>query len=293
MSLDLAYTNRAGISLQNVLDVLENKGTDIAKKDIQNVLDTTKSIDILLKKLEELSLISKRKKGNKLLYTISKKKVTKRTLHKAKPKRSKTPAEVKEINKQTANVTKDYQITALVEMDEEKKSSENKRSKEVDQQDLNVLKKEMESKLGKEVTAVLHKRNEKVIKKRKETAQKIYEKQQSKIEVDAEAYEKDNPYRFVLNFFVSTLNGEKATPYFRRRDEYVVKSIYNKFNSLCEPVEEYVVSPQHLPFYRVITINMKENVVKMYHIDMNRIVRGVYTIFKLNQFDDMFIKFKD
>lgn len=297
MQLDLTYTNRAGISLENVLHVLENEKKPISKKDIQNTLETDKSIDILLNKLELALLIEKQKDGNKLLYTVfSKKEVKeepekKRTLHRANPTRTKTPAEVKEINKQTAVVTKDYQIKSLVEIEPEKKSSKQK-TVEVNQNDLDILKKEMESKLGKEVTAVLHKRNERAVRERKETAQKIYEQQQAKIELNSEEYEKDNPYRFVLNFFVSTLNGEKATPYFRRRDEYVVKSIYNKFSSLCETVDDYKISPQHLPFYRVITLNMKDKVVKMYHIDMNRIVRGVYTIFKLNQFDDMFIKFK-
>jgi len=298
--MDLTYTNRAGISLQNVLDILDKKNESVPKKDIQTDLDTTKSIDTLLKKLEDASLIEKQKSGNKLLYSLLKKDVskketsTKRTLHKSKPTRTKSPAEVDKINKQTENINKEYQITSLVEIDEEKPRSEKKsKSIEVNQNDLDLLKKEMESKLGKEVTAVLHKRNEKAIKERKQTAQKIYEQQQEKIKKDSEEYEKDNPYRFVLNFFVSTLNGEKATPYFRRRDEYVVKSIFNKFNSLCEPMDDYNVSPQNLPFYRVITLNMKENVVKMYHIDINRIVRGVYTLFKLNAFDDKFIKFND
>lgn len=307
MTVDLKYTNRAGISLQNVLDVLvldEGKG----KKDIQADLDTTKNIDILLKKLEDASLINKKKEGNKLLYTVSKKKEDEptaepkvvpttqtRVVNKAKPTRTKTPAEVNEINKQTASITKDHQITTLVEVEEKHvpRSQRGMRTVEVGDNELETLKKEMESKLGKEVTAVLHKRKDRAVKKRKESVQKIYETQQSKIEVDGAEFEKDNPYRFVLNFFVSTLNGEKATPYFRRRDEYVVKSIYNKFKALCDKVEDYKVSPQHLPFYRVITINMDENAVKMYHIDMNRVVRGVHTIFKLNQFDGMFIKFKD
>jgi len=331
MKTDLTYTNRAGISLQNIYDILNN-GESIGKKDIQDTLNTTKSIDTLLKKLEDLSIIGKEKNGNKILYTISKvktenektkaqiiiskidnveepklttvipnidhddnnEKLKARIANKAKPKRTKSPVEVDNINKQTAAITKNHQIKTLIEVEEIKtKKVRGPKTEELNQNDLDVLKKEMESKLGKEVTAVLHKRNEKAIKKRKETAQNIYAAQQSKLEIKSDEFGTDTPYRFVTNFFVSTLNGEKATPYFRRRDEYVVKSIYNKFKSLCDTVDNYDVSPQNLPFYRVITINMKERAVKMYHIDMNRIVRGVYVIFKLNQFDDIFIKFKE
>lgn len=346
MNTDLTYTNKAGISLQNVLDVLIGKEAT-AKKDILTELNTDKSIDVLLKKLEEASLIEKQKAGNKLLYTIStinsiveeekpikksttkkkattkksttKKKATtkkstkkksvdkktvdkkdesvsapKRNITKAKPSNIRTPAEVKDINEKTSNVTKDHQITALVEIDDDiPVKSTTPSSSEVNEGDLEILKKEMEGRLGKEVTAVLHKRNDRAIKDRKKTAREIYESQQKQISSDSEEYESDNPYRFVLNFFTSTLNGEKATPYFRRRDEYVVKSIYNKFKALCAPVEDYAVTPQNLPFYRVITINEKDMSVKIYHIDMNRIVRGVHTVFKLNQFDNMFLKFKD
>lgn len=328
METDLTYTNKAGISLKNVLDVLVT-ANEIGKKDIQTALKTDKNIDVLLKKLEAASLIEKKKTGNKLLYTVTKKsnlskiekpntnktsnepkktetehildkdvvgeKIVshKRIVNKAKPKRDRTPAEVNEINKQTESMSKESQITSLVEEKPEEKVSRNNRgpkTKEVNEEELEILKKNLETRLGKEVTAVLHKRNDRVKKERKQTAKEIYEKQQAATNDD---FGQDNPYRFVLNFFTSTLNGEKATPFFRRRDEYVVKSIYNKFKSLCDTVEDYAISPQNLPFYRVMTINVEQRAVKMYHIDMNRIVRGQYTIFRLNQFDDMFITFKE
>jgi hypothetical protein len=369
MNEDLDYKNKFGISLRNILDVL-NSEQMIGKKEIQTALNTDKSIDTLLKKLEDISLIEKKKSGTKILYTVTSKvettvepkvtqtKKTKKsnktkeisdsvspvleepvleepvleepvleepvleepvleiqeelTVHepvtsivspvieetiqprkaiKAKPSRTKTPAEINKINQQTEIVSKEHQITSLVEVTE-KKQSRGPKTEEVDDSALSTLKKEMESKLGKEVTAVLHKRNDRVVKARKKTASEIYEDQQ-KISGDVNDLDMDNPYRFVLNFFTTTINGENATPYFRRRDEYVVKSIYNKFKSLCEIADPYVVDQQNLPFYRVLTINMKDRVVKMYHIDMNRVVRGVYTLFKLNSFDDMFITFKN
>lgn len=348
MKIDLSYANKEGISLQNVLDVL-NVGEAKGKKEIQDALNTTKSIDTLLGKLEDASLISKDKVGNKIMFSavaISTEKVeeavveekpkkttkkapakkpaakttkkvkatepepmeeevvapkveepapTPKKVTKAKPKNERTPAEVKEINELTQKVSEKHQIKSLVEIEEEKKgktTEKEARSVEVNEDDLETLRQELESRTGKEVTAILHKRNDKAIKNRKQTAQELYDEEQKKLSEAGETYDEENPYRFVLNFFTSTLNGERATPYFRRRDEYVVKSIYNKFKTLCDKVEEYDISAQNLPFYRVITINMNEKVVKMYHIDMNRIVRGVHTIFKLNQFDDMFIKFK-
>ena len=337
MDTDLTFANKAGVSLQNIMDVLIDDAR--TKKDIQTTLDTSSNIDTLLKKLEDSGLIYKEKSGTKLLYKVSKvippvveetttkkPKVTKKKtlkkeevvdvqpepievvndpvvetpsvpkkkVTKAKPKADKTPAEIKDINRQTEVIMKDHQIKNLVEMEDEPKTRKTAtpNTPEVSEDDLEYLRKELSSRLGKEVTAVLHKRNDRAVKDRKQSAQEIYENNKKETSKAAEDYDSENPYRFVLNFFTSTLNGEKATPYFRRRDEYVVRSIYNKFKALCETVEEYSVTPQNLPFYRVITINETDKLVKIYHIDMNRIVRGVHTVFRLNRFDDMFLKFK-
>lgn len=219
-----------------------------------------------------------------------------RKVTKASPKSDMTPAEVKYINTQTEAISKGHQITTLVQIEEEDKrgkKTSTPKTEEVSKENLEHLRQEMSGRLGKEVTAVLHKRNDRAIKERKKTAQEIYEaqKKKSKKEAEENTFDTENPYRFVLNFFTSTLNGEKATPYFRRRDEYVVKSIYNKFKALCETVDNYSVTPQNLPFYRVMTINEQEKIVKIYHIDMNRIVRGVHTLFKLSDFSDDFLKF--
>lgn len=228
---------------------------------------------------------------NKVKYQPAKPRKTKK-LTKAKVKGD-SPARVKSINEQTANVTKDHQITALVDMEDHQKTKKPQpTTREVSQSDLDILKREMEGRLGKEVTTILHKRNSRAVRDRKMSAQEIFEKQQKELSQSYGEVSDENPYRFILNFFTSTLNGEKATPYFRRRDEYVIKSLYNKFRALCEPVDDYLVSPHNLPFYRSITINEEEWVVKIYHIDMNRVIRGVYTIFRLNKFDDRYIKFK-
>lgn len=221
---------------------------------------------------------------------------TRRKVTKASPKSDMTPAEVKYINTQTEAISKGHQITTLVQMEQEvkrDKKSAAPKTEEVSKENLEHLRQEMSGRLGKEVTAVLHKRNDRAIKERKKTAQEIYEaqKKKSKKEAEENTFETENPYRFVLNFFTSTLNGEKATPYFRRRDEYVIKSIYNKFKALCETIDNYSVTPQNLPFYRVMTINEQEKLVKIYHIDMNRIVRGVHTLFRLNDFSSDFLKF--
>ena len=309
MNVDLTYKNKAGISLQNVIDILSD-GKNHTKKDIQGGLKTEKSIDALLKKLETSSMIEKSKEGNKLLYTASAKKeapekaVKKEAVKKEAPEeavkkkvikakvKGDSPAKTKAINEQTANITKDHQITALVDMEDLQRTKKPKpTTREVSQADLDILKQEMQSRLGKEVTTILHKRNSRAVKKRKDSAQEIFEKQQTEFAQNFGEMTDENPYRFIMNFFKSTLNGEKATPYFRRRDEYVVKSLYNKFKVLCEPIDEYEISPHNLPFYRAITINEKEWVVKIYHIDMNRVIRGVYTLFKLNQFDNHYIDF--
>lgn len=387
MNIDLSYSNKEGITLQNIIDVLEKEQS---KKDILLTLNTSKSIDTLLKKLEDALLIKKTKNGNKVLYSKvdASKKVIKKTkkqqleddkqrmqeqledsftpkqleeleiiknkvqeklknrepgtvkidkswilddsdndillgseildipmprtsdestdrigtpistapkLHKANPKMDRAPVEIDKINAQTAVMSKDHQITTLIEMEDEKKSKNNLEniSNEINEDALESLKKEMESRTGKEVTAILHKRKDRALKERKESAQEIYAKQQEQIEKDSEVYDEENPFRFALNFFTSTLNGERATPYFRRRDDYVVKSIYNKFKTLCNSVENYILEPQNLPFYRVITINETDLTIKIYHIDMNRIVRGHHTIFQLTESDAKYLEFKN
>lgn len=326
-NIELTITNKAGVTLQNIVDILTVSPK--TKKDIQTSLNTTSTIDSLLKKLEDSGLIQKEKLGAKLIYkyvspepvvepVVEQKKKKqedkvevdstqtnventveelpapkKSKVTKAKPKSDKTPAQVKKLNKQTDVIMKDHQITTLVEIqDKPKVKSAAPSTEEVNEEDLEYLRKELSGRLGKEVTAVLHKRNDRAIKDRKKSAQEIYENTKKESAKAAEEYDSENPYRFVLNFFTSTLNGERATPYFRRRDEYVVRSIYNKFKALCETVDEYSITAQNLPFYRVITINEDEKLVKIYHIDMNRVVRGVHTVFRLNRFDDMFLKFK-
>jgi len=213
-----------------------------------------------------------------------------RKTSKANPTRTKTPIEVNKINKQTEAISEKHQISNLVEI-EEKKTSTKHKTDELNENDLQALKREMETKLGKEVTAVLHKRNERVLKERKKTAQEIFEAEQKKLEEASENYDAENPFRFILNFFTTTINGEKATPYFRRRDEYVVKSIYNKFKTLCGVIEEYDLTIQNLPFYRVLSINVKDRTVKMYHVNLNRMVVGVHNLFKLTENDLKYIKF--
>lgn len=338
MSIDLSYKNKYGISLQDVLGVLLSK--PISKKEIKESLSTETNIDLLLKKLEEASLIEKQKEGIKILYLATsnntkksnaKKKKNESTskktnddlnveeieisaIHlkeeiesddskklnpdvafrkaiKANPKKTRPPVEVERINKQTEVISEKHQITSLVEVDETKQKKVSK-SVELNEADLQTLKSVMETKLGKEVTAVLHKRNERVLKERKKTAQEIFESEQKKLEAASESYNAENPYRFLLNFFTTTINGETATPYFRRRDEYVVKSIYNKFKSLCNVVENYDLSMQNLPFYRVLTINLKERKVKMYHISMDRVVRGITNLFELSEEDIKYITFE-
>jgi len=207
--------------------------------------------------------------------------------------KSAIPAKVKSINEQTYNISKDHQITALIDMDEHERIQKPRvATREVSQDDLDRLKKEMEGRLGKEITTILHKRNNGVVRNRRMTAQEIYEKEQKALSKNVAEFTEDNPYRFILNFFTSSLNGEKSTPYFRRRDEYVVRSLYNKFKVLCDAIDEYDVAPQNLPFYRAITVNEEELTVKIYHIDMNRVIRGVYTIFKLSKQDIQYFRSK-
>lgn len=287
MSLDLEYKNKDGISLKHIVDVIKQYNTPITKKDITDKLQTTKSIDTLLNKLTESGLLIKVKDGKKLLFSLINESkddeeiqsTKKRKVTKAKPKADRTPADVKKINIELATVNKTHNVNKLIEMEEEQKL--HIPTNEIDIDALNILKKELESKIGKDVTAILHRRGEAPEKKKKKDVVKIFEEHKDELDL----LEVDNPYRFVLNFFTSILNKEFGTPYFRRRDAYVVKSIYNKFKSMCDKVEDYNPDMQHMPFYRVITINEEDLTVKIYHIDVNRVVRGVHVIFKLHEND--------
>lgn len=296
MSIDLKYKNKEGITLQKVLNTVK-KAEALTKKEIAEKVKATKSIDALLNKLTDAGLLAKTKEGNKVLFSFAeevdtpskeeavseepKKRSTK--VSKAKPNNTRTPKEIDDINKATKAVSEHHQITSLVEMEDTKEVKDV--SDEVDESALEVLKNHLESRTGKEVTAILHKRNEKPTRVKHKNIDEIYAEHKNELDI----IEEDNPYRFVLNFFTSILNNEHATPYFRRRDSYVVKSIYNKFKTMCDKVEDYEPDQQHLPFYRVITVSEKDMTVKVYHIDMNRIVRGVHTIFKLNTFDTDFL----
>lgn len=93
---------------------------------------------------------------------------------------------------------------------------------------------------------------------------------------------KENPYTFVDDLFVNTFNGEVSTVYFRRKDDASVKSIFNKFKHLFDVVNDYVLDQQNTPFYRVFTIDQTKNIVKIYHVDMDRMIRGIHFLFKIN-----------
>lgn len=194
-----------------------------------------------------------------------------------------------------------------------------KLTSEINQGDLDHLKSEMEVQSGKNVTAILHTRNEKKPVKEYINVEEIYnnnkiaeakeaeeatqkKEEELKLVVDGAntklvsekiteeiVIDQENPYRFVLNFFTTTLNGEVATPHFKRRDNYVVKSIYNKFKTLCDIIDEYDTNQQHIPFYRAFTIDKYTMTVKMYHIDMNRVIRGYHDLFKISDEDKKFI----
>lgn len=91
-----------------------------------------------------------------------------------------------------------------------------------------------------------------------------------------------NPFGFVLDFFNDcTVSDEISTNYFRRRDDYLVKSLYNKLKSMCAKRDDYNVDQQNVPFYRSFSVNFNDKVVKILHIDMNRTVRGIHTVFEL------------
>jgi len=280
-TIDLNYKNKEGISLQNVLDIVTDK---ISKKELTLKLNAKKSIDTLIKKLIDANLISKVSEGRHVFFIpVITQKTSKKKSNKATPKKV-SKKKVDEINKATSVISKNHEITSFVDMEENVDTNKDE-SDEIDQDALDLLKEELENRTGKEVTAILHPRNEVKPKKKTEEASEIYEK----IKDNEDIINQDNPYRFVLNFFVTTLNGELATNYFRRRDNYVVKSIYNKFKTMCEKVEDYDTDQQHLPFYRAITICKEEMTVKMYHIDMNRMIRGSHTIFKIDPLDIPFI----
>jgi len=247
--MDLKYKNKEGITLQKVLDAIKSND-GLSKKELSSKLKAKKSIDTLLNKLIEKSLIQKIKHGRSVLYKIV------------------------EIVLPT-----DKSVVVPAE------TSLKKLTAEINQADLDHLKKEMENIEGKPVTAILHTRNEKKPKKEHIHIDEIYEANKS----DEYILDKENPFRFVLNFFTSTLNGELSTPHFKRRDNYVVKSIYNKFKTVCDKIDKYDTDQQHIPFYRAFTIDKATLTVKMYHIDMNRVIRGYHNLFQLSDDDKKFI----
>lgn len=275
--MDLKYKNKEGITLQKVVDTLTNSNK-LSKKEIASNIGAKKSIDTLIKKLIDNKIITKVTEGRSVFFSLT----TQEDLESTKTSSKKN---VDDINKATTSMSKDNTIIKLVEVEEKKVMQSEKKSDAVNQADLDFLKVELENISGKEVTAILHKRNEQKPKKKTQEASEIYEA----IKDDEDIINQDNPYRFVLNFFTTTLNGELATGYFRRRDNYVVKSIYNKFKTVCDKIESYNTDQQHQPFYRTITINKNDLIVRIYHIDMNRMVRGSHEIFKLNQQDIRFI----
>ena len=194
MSINLTYANKSGISLQDVLGVISTIG--VGKRYIKDQLDTTKSIDILLRKLEDEKLIDRTKSNNRVLYTL-----------------------ITETKKQT------------------------------------------------EIPTLKHSRNDYVFD--------MFEKP---IEDDDIVLE--NPFRFVQNFFTSTLKGNVATPFFRRKDDHIVKSLYSKFTSMCIIMDDYSITSPNLPFYKVFSIDKENRTVLIHHIDMNRTIRGEYSLFK-------------
>lgn len=246
--MDLKYKNKEGITLQLVIDTIKSTN-GLSKKDLIYEVKAKKSIATLLNKLLDNKLITKVKDGRAVKYV--------------------------------STLTEATNKSVIVEIDDSIK----KLATEINQEDLDYLKQEMENIEGKLVTTILHTRNEKKPKKEHVIIDEIYEAHKSEEYV----LEVENPFRFVLNFFTSTLNGELSTPQFKRRDNYVVKSIYNKFKTLCEKIDMYDTDQQHIPFYRVFTIDKATLNVKMHHIDMNRITRGHHNLFQLSEYDKQFI----
>ncbi|RLC46671.1 MAG: hypothetical protein DRH57_05645 [Candidatus Cloacimonadota bacterium] len=246
--MDLKYKNKEGITLQKVFSAIKSNDR-LSKKDLTNAVKAKKSIDTLINKLLDANLILKVKDGRSVMYKL-----------------------VEQIS---------LDKSVIIPVDKSLK----KLTAEVNQEDLDYLKQEMENIEGKPVTAILHTRNEKKPKKEHIHIDKIYEANKSEEYI----LDKENPFRFVLNFFTSTLNGELSTPHFKRRDNYVVKSIYNKFKTVCDKMDKYDTEQQHIPFYRAFTIDKDTLTVKMYHIDMNRVIRGYHNLFQLSEDDKKFI----
>jgi len=247
--MDLKYKNKEGITLQKVLNAIKSQD-GLSKKDLSTTIKAKKSIDTLLNKLLAEKLILKVKDGRSVVYKM---------------------VEADEAQDKSVVIPPDTSVKHI--------------TSEINQKDLDYLKKEMENVEGKPVTAILHKRNEPKPKKEHTNVEEIYEENKE----DEYTLDKENPFRFVLNFFTTTLNGELATPHFKRRDNYVVKSIYNKFKTMCEKADKYDTEQQHIPFYRAFTIDKETMTVKMYHIDMNRVIRGYHNLFKLSDEDKNFI----
>lgn len=316
--MDLKYKNKEGISLQKVLDVI-SKNDELSKKDLSKKLKAKKSVDTLLNKLIDFNLIKKIKDGRSVVYTsqldkaeeaepeliesYSKKEVIKPPKMIIPPKKKSVEKPIK-ITKEPTTVNSEKVEDKKIEMAIDDKKEH---SLEVNQDDLDHLKKVMEAREDKFITTILHTRNERKPKKTHDNVSKMYEQakeEEKKLkkhipkeaikkldyeEIIADEIAEENPYRFVLNFFTSTLNDEMSTPNFKRRDNYVVKSIYNKFKTLSEKVDDYNTEQQHIPFYRAFTIDKNTMTVKMYHIDMNRVIRGCHTLFKIDDEDKRFI----
>ena len=261
--MDLKYTNKEGISLKKVFDNM-SETNKLSKKELVEKVQAKKSIDLLITKLIDMNIVKKIKEGRSVFYILNP--------SQSEPIVKNTKTKSEELPKNSAEV-----IDATVVMHQQ--STIKKLSSEINQDDLDHLKAELENQTGKPVTTILHTRNEQKSKKIQADI-----KLTDEILTDIE-----NPYRFVLNFFTDTLNGELATTYFKRRDNYVVKSIYNKFKTICDKIDEYDTNQQHIPFYRAFSIDEETMTVKMYHIDMQRNIRGYHTLFQINEKDKKFI----
>lgn len=154
----------------------------------------------------------------------------------------------------------------------------------VDQHALEYLEKTLASIPEKKSKKIVHKSPDK-----KPEVVEILPEDEIQIEEDVILTD-DNPYRFVLDFFNSKTEEELTTDFFRRRDDYAVKSIYNKLKSMCVKMDDYNVDQQNVPFYRAFSVNFKEKVVKILHIDMNRSVRGIHNVFGLTDEDINLLK---
>ena len=250
---------KEGIDTDKVIKIID-KYPGCNKKELITKLNAKKSIDKLLKNLLKDEKIIVSKKGRSNQYFISKQ-------------------DEDFVTKMIEKVEQEYEITQVIKAD--RKIESGKIITEIDQEHLDRLAKELESKIGKEITAILHTKKD---RKPKSPETHIFKNEP----IIEKMYEyKKNPFKFILNFFDGELNGEKSTKYFKVRDTFVVKSIYNKFRNRYTLLEQYNFN-HHKPFYRVMTIS--NGYVKLYHLDMHRIVKGVFKLFKITDDDLKFLK---